>query len=72
VIASAPTRVEERRIAPHTVFEATGVMRQIVRACLAAREGVVLDPFIGGRFDDCGGGGCGVSEHRCGVRCDVL
>ena len=48
VIASAPTRAEERRIAPHPSLKPQAFMRQIVRACLPLGEGVVLDPFMGG------------------------
>jgi len=47
VIASAPTRSEERRIAPHPSLKPQGFMRQLVRACLPLGAGVVLDPFMG-------------------------
>jgi site-specific DNA-methyltransferase (adenine-specific) len=47
VIASAPTRREERRIAPHPSLKPQAFMRQVVRACLPLGEGVVLDPFMG-------------------------
>ena len=45
VVASAPTRREERRIAPHPSLKPQAFMRQIVRACLPLGEGV---PFMGG------------------------
>jgi site-specific DNA-methyltransferase (adenine-specific) len=48
VIASAPTRPEERKIAPHPSLKPQAFMRHIVRACLPLGEGVVLDPFMGG------------------------
>lgn len=48
VIASAPTRPEERAIAPHPSLKPQAFMRQIVRAALPLGEGVVLDPFMGG------------------------
>ena len=48
VIRSAPTRPEERRIAPHPSLKPQGFMRRVVRAALPLGEGVVLDPFMGG------------------------
>jgi len=48
VIRSAPTRGEERDIAPHPSLKPQAFMRQIVRASLPLGEGVVLDPFMGG------------------------
>ena len=47
VIASAPTRSEERTIAPHPSLKPQAFMRQIVRASLPLGEGIVLDPFMG-------------------------
>ncbi len=47
VIRSAPTRPEERRVAPHPSLKPQAFMRQIVRAALPLGEGVVLDPFMG-------------------------
>lgn len=48
VIVSAPTRPEERSIAPHPSLKPQAFMRQLVRASLPLGEGVVLDPFLGG------------------------
>lgn len=48
VIQSAPTRPEERAIAPHPSLKPQAFMRQVVRAALPLGEGVVLDPFMGG------------------------
>jgi site-specific DNA-methyltransferase (adenine-specific) len=48
VIASAPTRAEERKISPHPSLKPQAFMRQLVRACLPMGTGVVLDPFMGG------------------------
>ena len=48
VIPSAPTRPEERAIAPHPSLKPQAFMRQIVRASLPLAEGVVFDPFMGG------------------------
>ncbi len=47
VIASAPTRSEERRIAPHPSLKPQGFMRQLVRASLPLADGIVFDPFMG-------------------------
>jgi DNA modification methylase len=47
VIRSAPTRVEERRIAPHPSLKPQAFMRRIVHAALPLGEGIVLDPFMG-------------------------
>jgi len=48
VIPSAPTRPEERALAPHPSLKPQAFMRQIVRAALPLASGVVLDPFMGG------------------------
>jgi site-specific DNA-methyltransferase (adenine-specific) len=48
VIPSAPTRPEERAIAPHPSLKPQSFMRQIVRASLPLGVGAVLDPFMGG------------------------
>lgn len=47
VIASAPTRREERALAPHPSLKPQAFMRQVVRAILPLGAGVVLDPFAG-------------------------
>jgi len=47
VVASSPTRPEERSIAPHPSLKPQAFMRQIVRASLPLGDGVVLDPFMG-------------------------
>jgi DNA modification methylase len=47
VIRSAPTRPEERALAPHPSLKPQSFMRQIVRAALPLGQGVVLDPFMG-------------------------
>lgn len=47
VIASSPTRREERKIAPHPSLKPQAFMRQVVRASLPLGEGIVLDPFMG-------------------------
>jgi len=47
VIRSAPTRSEERRIAPHPSLKPQAFMRQIVQASLPLSAGTILDPFMG-------------------------
>ncbi len=47
VIRSAPTRPEERRIAPHPSLKPQAFMRQIVQPALPLGSGIVLDPFMG-------------------------
>ncbi len=47
VIASVPTRREERRLAPHPSLKPQAFLRQVVRAVLPLGQGVVLDPFAG-------------------------
>lgn len=48
VIASHPTRREERAIANHPSLKPQAFMRQVVRGMLPLGRGVVLDPFMGG------------------------
>lgn len=47
VIASAPTRKQERSLAPHPSLKPQAFLRQIVRAALPLGEGTILDPFAG-------------------------
>ncbi len=47
VIASAPTRRQERDLAPHPSLKPQAFLRQVVRAALPLGEGTVLDPFAG-------------------------
>ncbi|MFN2622446.1 MAG: site-specific DNA-methyltransferase [Chthoniobacterales bacterium] len=47
VIASAPTRKQERALAPHPSLKPQAFLRKIVRAVLPLGEGTVLDPFAG-------------------------
>lgn len=47
VIASGPTRKNERALAPHPSLKPQAFMRQIVRAVLPLTEGLILDPFAG-------------------------
>jgi len=47
VIPCSPTRGLERAIAPHPSLKPQRFIRQIVRACLPTKQGIVLDPFCG-------------------------
>lgn len=47
VIQSAPTRKQERELAPHPSLKPQDFLRRVVRAILPMGEGVVLDPFAG-------------------------
>ena len=47
VIRSAPTRKQERALAPHPNLKPQAFLRQLVRGVLALGEGTVLDPFCG-------------------------
>ncbi|HVH74173.1 MAG TPA: DNA methyltransferase [Stellaceae bacterium] len=47
VIRSAPTRADERSLAPHPSLKPQSFMRRIVRAALPLGQGVILDPFMG-------------------------
>lgn len=47
VIRSAPTRKEERALAPHPTLKPQEFLRRLVRGVLPLGEGVVLDPFCG-------------------------
>jgi site-specific DNA-methyltransferase (adenine-specific) len=47
VIQSAPTRREERSIAPHPSLKPQAFLRQLVRGVLPLGEGTILDPFAG-------------------------
>jgi site-specific DNA-methyltransferase (adenine-specific) len=47
VIASAPTRRQERSLAPHPSLKPQAFLRKIVRGVLPLGEGTVLDPFAG-------------------------
>jgi len=47
VIQSAPTRSSERALAPHPSLKPQAFLRQVIRAVLPLREGIILDPFAG-------------------------
>jgi DNA modification methylase len=47
VITSAPTRRQERALAPHPSLKPQAFVRKVVRAVLPLGEGTVLDPFAG-------------------------
>ncbi len=47
VIASAPTRSNERSLAPHPSLKPQAFLRQLVHGVLPVGEGTILDPFAG-------------------------
>lgn len=47
VIRSAPTRKNERALAPHPSLKPQAFLRQLVRGVLPLGEGLILDPFAG-------------------------
>lgn len=47
VVASAPTRKNERSLAPHPSLKPQAFLRPVVRGVLPLGEGTVLDPFAG-------------------------
>jgi DNA modification methylase len=47
VIRSAPTRKEERSLAPHPSLKPQAFLRHIVRAVLPRGIGIIVDPFAG-------------------------
>lgn len=47
VIESAPTRKQERALAPHPSLKPQSFLRKVVRGVLPVGEGTVLDPFAG-------------------------
>lgn len=47
VIASLPTRPNERALAPHPSLKPQSFLRQIVRGVLPLGKGIILDPFAG-------------------------
>ena len=69
VIRSAPTRPNERQIAPHPSLKPQGFMRRIVRAALPLGEGIVLDPFMGGGSTIAAA--CALAYRSIGIESDV-
>ena len=47
VIGSHPTRAAEKRLAPHPSLKPQAFLRQLVRASLPLKRGIILDPFAG-------------------------
>ncbi len=47
VVPSAPTRRNERDLAPHPSLKPQAFLRKLVRAVLPLGRGVILDPFAG-------------------------
>jgi site-specific DNA-methyltransferase (adenine-specific) len=47
VIESAPTRAQERALAPHPSLKPQAFLRKLIRGVLPLGKGIVLDPFAG-------------------------
>lgn len=60
LIYSSPARGIERKIAPHPSLKPQHFLRQIVRASLPLKCGVILDPFMGS-------GSTIAAAHACGL-----
>ncbi|MCX6374766.1 MAG: DNA methyltransferase, partial [Armatimonadetes bacterium] len=60
MIASSPTRPEERQIAPHPSLKPQRFLRQLVRASLPLGKGVILDPFMGSGSTIAAAAACGL------------
>jgi DNA modification methylase len=79
VIASGPTRKDERALAPHPSLKPQTFLRQVVKAVLPLGEGVVLDPFAGAgstvaACEAVGYGGIGLEKdaHYFEVACEAI
>lgn len=62
VIISAPTRKEERSIAPHPSLKPQQLMRQLVSASLPLGKGIILDPFMGSGSTVAAAAACGLKS----------
>ena len=47
VIQSAPTRKNEKTLAPHPSLKPQSFLRQVVRGVLPLGDGIIVDPFAG-------------------------
>ena len=47
VVPSAPTRPQEKKLAPHPSLKPQAFLRQLVRAVLPLGRGTIVDPFAG-------------------------
>jgi DNA modification methylase len=59
LIISSPTRKDERRIAPHPSLKPQQFLREIIRAALPLKKGVILDPFMGSGSTIAAAAACG-------------
>jgi len=60
LIAAAPARARERKLAPHPSLKPQAFLRQIVRAALPLGTGVILDPFMGSGSTIAAASACGL------------
>jgi len=62
LIYSSPARGFEREVAPHPSLKPQHFLRQIVRAALPLKQGVVLDPFMGSGSTIAAASACGLQS----------
>ncbi len=62
MIISSPARGVERQIAPHPSLKPQHFLRQVVRASLPLRQGIILDPFMGSGSTIAAALACGVQS----------
>lgn len=70
VVRAAPARGRERAIADHPSLKPQALMRQLVRAALPMKEGVVLDPFMGSGSTIAAAAACGYESIGLEVNVD--
>src|SRR5438128_1713254 len=62
LIYSSPARGFEREVAPHPSLKPQHFLRQIVRAALPLKQGIILDPFMGSGSAIAAASACGLSS----------
>jgi len=62
LIYSSPARGFEREVAPHPSLKPQHFLRQIVRAALPLKQGVILDPFMGSGSTIAAASACGLQS----------
>ena len=60
LIYSSPARGYERRVASHPSLKPQQFLRQLVRAALPLRKGIILDPFMGSGSTIAAAAACGL------------
>jgi site-specific DNA-methyltransferase (adenine-specific) len=62
LIYSSPARGFEKQIAPHPSLKPQNFLRQIVRASLPLKKGLILDPFMGSGSTIAAAAACGLKS----------